>query len=238
MKTLIIFNRNQENLNLLIDSLEKNVLGNNDIVIFDQNRILQKDNFNYPVISVDNLKNQMITLIKEDLNSNYTIIDENKFCYDKFNLDDIDNILNKEEEIFCFSLSLGKNITFCSNMNCDNVFIPIKENNNIIYWDWSVHYMDFGYPLNLDGTVYRGKELIKFIKNINFENSLELENGLQIFDNYPKNIMCCFNKNKFIEIIFDNKEKISKFNINDLKIDRTKFIIKVKDNEIIDQISN
>jgi len=237
MKTLIIFNKNEENLNLLIESLEKNIIGNNEIIIFDQNKILKKDNFNYEIFYVENLKNQMISIIKQDLNSNYTIIDENKFCYDQVKLDEIDNTLSNEE-IFCFSLSLGKNITFCSNMNCDNVFIPIKEDNNIMYWDWSVHYMDFGYPLNLDGTVYRGKELIKFIKNINFENSLELENNLQIFDNYPKNIMCSFNKNKFIEIIFDNKEKISNFSVKNLKIDRTKFIIKFREDEIIDQISN
>ena len=79
-------------------------------------------------------------------------------------------------------------------MNCNNVFLPLKKENNILYWDWSVHYLDFGYPFNLDGTVYRGKELLKFIKNINFDNSIELENSLQIFDNYPKNIMCCFDK--------------------------------------------
>jgi hypothetical protein len=50
--------------------------------------------------------------------------------------------------------------------------------------------------------------------------------------------MCSFNKNKFIEIIFDNKEKISNFSVKNLKIDRTKFIIKFREDEIIDQISN
>ncbi len=237
MKTLIIFNKNEENLNLLIKSLEKNVLGNNEIIIFDQNRFLNKDNFKHKIISVNNLKDQMVSLIKEDVNSNYTIIDENKFCYDTIKIEEIDTVL-KNEEIFCFSLSLGKNVTFCSNMNCDNVFIPNKEENNIIYWDWSVHYMDFGYPLNLDGTVYRGKELLKFIKNINFQNALELENNLQIFDNYPKNIMCCFYNNKFIEIIFENKKEISNFNVENLNIDRTKFLIKSEHNEVINQVSN
>lgn len=237
MKTLIIFNKNEENLILLINSLEKNILGNNEIIVFDQNRLLNKDNFKHKIISVNNLKDQMVSFIKEDINSNYTIIDENKLCYDSIKPEDIDMVL-KNEEIFCFSLSLGKNVTFCSNMNCNNVFIPTKEENNILYWDWSVHYMDFGYPFNLDGTVYRGKELLKFIKNINFQNSLELENNLQIFDNYPKNIMCCFNNNKIIEIIFENKKEISTFNVDNIKIDRTKFIIKSKENEVIDQVSN
>jgi len=237
MRTLIIFNKNEENLDFLIKSLEKNLVGANEIIIFDQNNTLNRTNYKHRIINVDNLKDQILLTIKEDINSNYTIIDENKYCYDSVNLQDVNNTL-KDEEIFCFSLSLGKNITFCSNMNCDNVFIPIKHENNIMFWDWSVHYMDFGYPLNLDGTIYRGKELVKFIKNINFKNSIELENNLQIFDNYPKNIMCCFENNKFIEIIFENRKEISNFILEKIKVDRTKFIIKSKENEVINQISN
>jgi len=238
MKTLIIFNKSEENINLLIKSLEKNVIGDNEIIIFDQNKLLNEDNFIHKIINVNNLKDQIVSFIKEDINSNYTIIDENKLCYDYIKTEEIDEAL-KNEEIFCFSLSLGKNVTHCSNMNCDNVFKPEKEENNILYWNWSVHYMDFGYPLNLDGTVFRGKELLKFLKNINFENSLELENNLQIFDNYPKETMCCFKNNKIIEIIFENKKEIINFNYKDLKIDRTKFIIKYNStNEIIDKVSN
>lgn len=50
--------------------------------------------------------------------------------------------------------------------------------------------------------------------------------------------MCCFNNNKIIEIIFENKKEISTFNVDNIKIDRTKFIIKSKENEVIDQVSN
>lgn len=233
MKTLIIFNKNENNLRLLIDSLNKKIIGNNEIIVFDQNCILNTKEFNNKVIQVNNLKNDLILEIKNDSNSNFIILDENKFCYDEIEINKIDNCLINED-IFCFSLSLGKNITFCSNMNCDNIFKPSDEKDGILYWDWSVHYMDFGYPLNLDGTVYRGKELLKFLKNINFENSLELENSLQIFDNYPKNIMACFDNSKIIEVIFENKEEIVNFDFKNIKIDRTKFIIKSKiTNEII-----
>ncbi len=227
MKTIIFFNKNKENLNILIKSLNQKAIGDNQIVIFDQNNKLYTEILGCKIIKTNNLKNDLISEINENTSINYMILDENKLCYDEFRIEEIDNCL-KNDEVFCFSLSLGKNITFCSNMNCDNIFKPIEEKNNLLYWDWSVHYMDFGYPLNLDGTVYRGKELLKFLKNINFENPLELENNLQIFDNYPKNIMSCFNKNKIIEVIFENKEEIINFDYNSLKIDRTKFIIESK----------
>lgn len=239
MKILIIFNKNQENLNLLLESLQKHILGNNEIVIFDQNNLLTNLDPIYKKITVNSLKNDIINEIELSINyNNFMIIDENKFCYDDVDIQLIDKCLEKEE-IFCFGLSLGKNVTFCANLNCDNVFLPEKIEDQIVYWNWSVHYMDFGYPLNLDGTVFRKKELLKFLKNINFENSLELENNLQIFDNYPKEQMCCFEKSKIIEIIFENKSEFSIFNINDIKIDRSKFVIKSKTkNETLDQISN
>lgn len=236
MKVLIIHNKNRDNLEILVKSIEDNFLGKKEIIILDQNNILNQDS--KMIKKVSNLKGDLINIIENDPKSNYIIIDENKFCYDIVDINLIEECL-KNDDIFCFSLSLGNNITFCANMNCNNVFLPLKKENNILYWDWSVHYLDFGYPFNLDGTVYRGKELLKFIKNINFDNSIELENSLQIFDNYPKNIMCCFDKSKIIEIIFENKEEIHTFNFKKLEINKTKFLIKSNiNNEIINKISN
>lgn len=238
MKIIIILNKNIENLELLINSLNSNLDGPHEIFILDHNNLLTKELNNCKVQKVDKLKDSIVSIIENDQENNFIIIDENKYCYEKTSLKDIKKCL-EDENIFCFSLSLGKNIKYCSNMNCDNVFIPINQEKKIMYWDWTVHYMDFGYPLNLDGTVFRGKELLKFIKNINFNDSIELENNLQIFDNYPKNIMCCFWKSKFIEIIFENKNEISTFNISELTIDRTKYIIKSKiKDEVTDKISN
>jgi hypothetical protein len=236
MKFIIILNRNLENLDLLIKSIENQVDGEFSIAILDQNNLLKdkkiQENYNYLI--VNDLKKQLIEIVESDIKNNFTIIDENKFFYEKVDLEIINNTL-LDQEIFCFGMGLGKNITHCSNLNCDNVFIPEKEENGILIWDWSKHYMDFGYPFNLDGTVYRGKELLKFIKNINFSDTLELENNLQIFDNYPKNFMACFEKSKIIELIFENKKEISNFNLYNFKIDRMKFLIKSK---ITDEITN
>lgn len=227
MKIIIIFNKNEKNLELLVDSFKKYLQGEYEIFILDQNNLLTKEFEDCKIFSSNKLKEDIISIIESDQKNNFIIVDENKYCYEEIKLDEIEECL-QDENIFCFSLSLGRNIKYCSNMNCDNVFMPIEQKKNIMYWDWSVHYMDFGYPLNLDGTIFRGKELLKFLKNINFSNSIELENNLQIFDNYPKNIMCCFSKSKIIEIIFENKNEISIFNIDEIVIDRTKHLIKNK----------
>jgi len=226
MKILILLNKNTNSLNLLLNSLKEKIEGHYECFIFDCNSIL-KNTPHQNIIFVSKLKENVIDIISKNVNNNFMIIDENKFAIDKIDVDGINNALNNED-LFCFGLSLGKNITHCSSMNCSNVFIPEREESNIVVWDWSKHYFDFGFPLNLDGTVFRGKELLKFIKNISFTNSEELENNLQIFDNYPKTLMCSYKNNKLIEVIFENDDDIKKFNKNELYTDRNKFTIMKK----------
>lgn len=239
MKIIVILNKNVENLKLLLKSLSDNLLGEFETIIIDQNNLINENIENLKIIKTSNIKNEIIEILNSNLAQNFMIIDENKYCYDKVELNSINECLKNNDDVFCFSLSLGENITFCSNMNCDNVFLPEKKEKDIVFWNWSLHYMDFGYPLNLDGTVFRGKELYKLIKIISFNDSIELENSLQIFDNYPKETMCCFSNNKIIEVIFENKNEIVNFNHVDLKKDRTKYIINSKiQNEYIDKVSD
>lgn len=239
MKIIILLNKSLESLNLLLDSLKNNLIGNYEIIVIDQKNKLLNQKINAEIIKSSNLKNDLIQILNSAQDQNFMIIDENKFCYDKIDIQTINDCLNHNTDVFCFSLSLGENTKFCSNMNCDNVFLPEKKEDDVIFWNWSLHYMDYGYPLNLDGTVFRGKELYKFIKIINFNDSIELENSLQIFDNFPKEKMCCFSNNKIIETIFENPKEIANFNHLELVKDRTKYIIKSKiDNEIINKISD
>jgi len=235
MKFLIINNRNQSSLERLIKSLDEKITGNWCYSIFDStNKIDWKDRSKLNL--TQNLKDWLLEQIDGESDDLYSIIDENKFLIEGFDVEDIIKEMSNDD-VFCFSLSLGKNITFCSNMNCENIFKPLSDEGKVLSWDWSVHYFDFGYPLNLDGTVFRGKEMRKFVKGIHFDNSLELENSLQIFDNYPKNIMSGFQNGKMVEIVFENQDLWSTFDHNKLPKDRIKYQIFEK-NEAPDKVSN
>jgi len=106
--------------------------------------------------------------------------------------EEITSQLKSDPEVFCFSLRLGKNTTYCYMMRCDNVIIPLEENDKYIKWDWSVHYADFGYPLSVDGHVFRAKDILKLVSKVSFTNPNNLESSLQVFDNFPKNKMVSF----------------------------------------------
>lgn len=223
MKLLIINNRNSDALEALVKSLHENINGNFTYCTFDTTGTLPRGG-DFNVTGSGNLKEWVLSNLMGESDGLYTIIDENKIAIGPIDVGKIEEAMS-DDEIFCFSLALGKNITFCSNMNCENVFIPTEDKDDTIKWDWSLHYMDFGYPLNLDGTVFRGKELSKLVRNVSFVDTLELENGLQIFDDYPKNMMAAFSEGKMIEIVFENPSLRATFDHKKLEKDRTKYQI-------------
>lgn len=104
----------------------------------------------------------------------------------------------EDEEIFCFSLRLGKNVNKCYTMNCDNVVMPLVEDNKTMVWDWTKHYMDFGYPLSVDGHIFRTKDILQLTKSVNFFNPNTFEGNLQIFDTYPREKMASFIHNVLV----------------------------------------
>lgn len=227
MKILIINNKNTKSLQQLIESLKANTLGKMELSVFDITGKVQKSN-EFKLQSGGNLKKWILDEISEDRSGLCMIVDENKFCLNPFEISEIEKTM-ADKDVFCFSLALGKNITFCSNMNCENILKIDKEENDVIIWDWSLHYMDFGYPLNLDGTVFRSRELSKLVKSVSFDNSIELESALQIFDNYPLTKMAAFSESRIIEIVLEKPELWSKFDKEKLQKNRIKYQITEKD---------
>jgi len=99
----------------------------------------------------------------------------------------------KDQEIFCFSLRLGLNTTYCYTMNTENKLYGIENiGEDFIRWNWAKSYMDYGYPLSVDGHIFRTKEIMKMVKKTTFHNPNTLEGNLQMFDNFPKEYMVAY----------------------------------------------
>jgi hypothetical protein len=97
------------------------------------------------------------------------------------------------EDVFCFSLRLGTNTTYCYTMKTNNV-IHNEEivDDQFMKWQWTKHYLDFGYPLSVDGHIFRTKEIKKLTSKVNFENPNTYEAGLQMFDYFPREYMVSY----------------------------------------------
>ena len=97
-------------------------------------------------------------------------------------------------------------------MQANNVIIPSSEEDGIIKWDWTKHYMDFGFPLSLQGHIFRTSDIKGLIKNVRFLDPDSLEDGLQIYDSYPKEKMAAFENNVSLTCL----TKITTKELNDL----------------------
>ncbi len=122
--------------------------------------------------------------------SNYTcFFTDDDIIYRKINEDDLIIKLIEDENAFCFSTRLGKNTTRCYAMNAENIINPHYEDDKFISWNWQDHNFDFGYPLSVDGHVFRTEEIQKLTKKISFQNPNTYEAGLQAFSDFPRRHM-------------------------------------------------
>ena len=228
-------------LHLLLESIEKNAKGIFNINVlykcsseeFKKSYDLLKDRFKeINWVEETNFKEQTLKLMETDLPYTcfftdddiiYNVIDE-KFV----------ECLN-DNDVFCFSLRLGFNVNHCYTMKCENVLVPDKQDEKYVWWNWAKSYADFGYPLSVDGHIFRTKEIKKLIKATSFFNPNTLEGNLQVFDNYPKEIMVAYktsvlvnSPNNIVNQTHPNR-KGEKFNFSTKELND-----KYLNNEIID----
>lgn len=217
IKTLIFSQNNPIQLRLLLKSIEKNFNGERNITILfkststeinNQYSHLINENIieNITWIEENKIKDDILKILNES-NSDYTcFLTDSDIIYKSFIINDIINALKEDDSILTFSLRLGLNISHCHNLNCNNVIIPLEQNDKYLKWDWSKHYGDFGYPFSMNGHIFRTKEILKLIKNIRFNDIYTLEESIQIYDNYPKEKMISFLNSVLVSCILNQTE--------------------------------
>lgn len=234
-------------LHLLLESIEKNTknMFNINVLYKTSNEDFKKayellktkfSDINW--VEEINFKEQTINLLNSNFEHTCFFTDDD-IIYNSACENDIIQAL-KNEDIFCFSLRLGKNVNFCYTMNCDDILIPKGEDERFVWWDWTKHYADFGYPLSVDGHIFRTKEIKKLVKAVSFSNPNTLEANLQVFDNFPKELMVSYlqnslvnSPNNIVQTTYPNKKgerfALSTKELNDIYLDN-----KIIDYEIID----
>lgn len=149
------------------------------------------------VEQTDNFKEDVLNLLDSDSEFSCFFTDDD-IIYESFDVEKVKNSVRSDDDVFCFSLRLGKNTNFCYAMNTPNVFRDYSEAEDVLKWDWTVHYLDFGYPLSVDGHIFRTKDILKLTKKVGFTNPNTYEAGLQIFDTFPKFKMASFSESVLV----------------------------------------
>ena len=72
---------------------------------------------------------------------------------------------------------------------------------DLFIWDWRQGEYDWGYPLSVDGHVFRANDLKSWIKNLKFKNPNQFEDALQLLKfSTGRNSCVCFHRSKIVNI--------------------------------------
>jgi glycosyltransferase involved in cell wall biosynthesis len=123
-------------------------------------------------------------------------------------------------DILCLSLRLSPQIKYCY---VTNTFSPPPCFDENLVWNWQIQSKntDWGYPMSLDGHIFRTSEIHDLILNLSFANPNELEANLA---NQPlsSHQMICYSESKVVNVpankvqtIFDNRHA-QMSNVNEL----------------------
>jgi hypothetical protein len=128
-------------------------------------------------IEETNFKNDVINQIK---GFDYVVfLTDDTIFTNKFDLDEITNLLEKHNNILGFSLRLGKNTDYCFSCNMPQDIPTMREyNKDVSIYFWPRTQFDFSYCLELSSSLYRVKDILQIIADRNFGNPNQLEDVL------------------------------------------------------------
>lgn len=126
------------------------------------------------------------------------------------------NIFKNSKDILCLSLRMHPKITFSYTQNV-KITPPKLDKNNVWNWKESRKISNWGYPMSLDGHIFRTNEILPIIKKIKFNNPNTFESSLSKNPiNKPK--MICYPNSKIVNIPCNKAQDAYKNRYGDITI--------------------
>jgi hypothetical protein len=154
-----------------------------------------------------NFRKNLIEMM--DISKKYTIffVDDNIFKSPFTFENERIKYFDKHDDIACLSLRLHPNLKYCYPARISQT--PPKINDNGVF-SWLRQEGDYGYPMSLDGHLFKTEDILPLLNILIYDNPNSLESNLA---SYPirKPNMICFDKS----VIFNNPiNKVQTWNDN------------------------
>jgi hypothetical protein len=137
-----------------------------------------------------NFKEDLIKLI--DTNMKYTVFFVDDIVWkERFSVKSNEfRLLQNDPEILCLSLRLDRHLSYCYayDMTMD---APEFDKQNC--WSWNGMDGDFGYPMSLDGHIYRTDDILPLLKELPYDSPNKLE-GVLSQNPIDRSKMICLEK--------------------------------------------
>lgn len=226
---IVVFSKDRSlQLELFIRSFNKYVIDSekysiNVLYTFSDNDfkkgydILIDEYSNIKFIKEDNFKLNLLNIINTLEDYTVFFVDDNVFKNKIDFYDEQEKIFKDDLSILCRSLRLHPRLKRCYPMNLTYTKTPsFNKINNSLIFDWRGQQGDYGYPMSLDGHIFRTNEILPYINNLNYNNPNSLEAILSINPNFTKKYMICYDKS----IIVNNPCNIVQTNNSNLHGDQ------------------
>lgn len=223
MINAIVFSKDRAcQLELLLNSIKlnaDNIFNIKVIYIFSGEEFKQgyeKLSVLYPEVKwirqIGNFKNDVLIALNSDVTKYSCFFTDDDIIYKSISETDLVEKMESDQEAICFSLRLGKNVDICYTANQTNQVNVTFSDEKFMQWNWKHNRFDFGYPLSVDGHIFRTSEIAKMTKAINFSNPNTYEANLQTFNSFPKENMWAYTHSvlvnspaNVVQIVFNNR---------------------------------
>ena len=145
-------------------------------------------------ITETNFKKDVLSTIDPNLKFTTFFVDD-IIWKESFSINDDKFILFEQStDILCLSLRLNSNLNYCYAAN-HSMTLPISYDNGV--WNWRGERGDYGYPMSLDGHIFKTQDILPLLQRLIYKNPNQLEAMLSYSPiNKPK--MMCYDKSKII----------------------------------------
>jgi hypothetical protein len=161
---------------------------------------------NVVFIKETNFKQNLIKLI--DINNIYTVffVDDIVFKEPFAFFNNEMNLFGSNPAIACLSLRLHPHLTYCYAEG-RSIRQPQFNKHNI--FDWLKGEGDYGYPMSVDGHIFKTEQIYAFIVGLDYDTPNSFEGKLHKNRKKMPQLMICYEKSKIINNPINRVQSVS-----------------------------
>lgn len=152
-------------------------------------------------INQDNMRNDVLVELEKSKNEFCVFFVDDIIIKDSVSFSSVCETIKTNPGILTFSLRMGLNLDFCYPTSSPQ---PIPDGiirSGLFAWDWRSGQGDWGYPMSVDGHIFRKSEMISWISSISFQNPNQFEDRLQPFKSMNEKVFCaCYTMSKIVNL--------------------------------------
>jgi len=172
--------------------------------------IVKDIHYEFTYIQETDFRSNVYNIMKENSNNKYlTFYVDDMIFKNTFTMKSKEFIyFEKADNILCLSMRLSPRITFCYAKNRANPVPPFEKEYNT--WTWKGCKDDWGYPLAVDGHIFKVAEIFPLLYILKFDSPNALEGGLAKRTVLPEHLtkMICFDEAKTMTLPFNRVQPI------------------------------